>query len=357
MLQNWFRSGLLILAVISSVQAQEQDPLIQSVNSLPGWNSVGKTTVFDESNIGLFDKKLAPSLLTFGLKQVKSQTWQSPTGQIHATLFRLSDVGAAYGFFTNRKRIEGGIADGLSAGAESFQTRMSYYFWQASYVVRLEGNSGSVETAATVLSRNIPGRSQRPSLMSHLPTSNLIAGSEDYILAASDIEKVDGVDPSELGFDSSAEAASADYRINGRTVRLLLVLYPTQQIAKKITDQINAASPKFTGSRKRIGPVLAIVSNTTDQTTVQSLLDQVHYASSVTWNEPQPGLGLGPIIVTVFTFIGLLLGVCIVAGFGLGGARLLMKSFFPNRAFDRTEEIAIIQLKLDQPLTRKEISD
>jgi hypothetical protein len=357
MLQNWLRSSLLLVVFISSIQAQEQAPLIQSVSLLPGWTSVGKPTTFNETTIELFDKKLVPNLLTFGVKEVTLQTWQSPTGQIRATLFHLSDVGAAYGFFTNRRRIEEGSVDSLSGGTESFKTRTSHYFWQASYVVRLEGNSGSVETAASVLSRNVPGRSQRPSLMNHLPTSNLIAGTEEYILAASDIAKVEGIDPSELGFDSSAEGATAEYRVNGRTARLLLVLYPTQQIAKKISDQINTSSPKFTEARKRIGPVLAIVSNTTDATVIQSLLDQVHYASAVTWNEPQPGLGLGPIIVTVFTFIGLLLGICIIAGVGLGGSRLLMKSFFPNRAFDRAEDIAIIQLKLDQPLTRKEISD
>lgn len=354
MFQNWFRSGLLLLALIPT--AQEQDPLIQSVNSLPGWTSTGQATTFNQSNIEQYDKKLAPSLLIFGLKEVKVQSWQSPSGPIRATLFRLSDAGAAYGFFTNRKRMEGG-SNGLSSGTESFQTRTSHYFWQASYVVRLEGNSGSVETAAAILSRNIPGRSQRPSLMYHLPASNLVAGSEEYILSASDIEKVEGIDASELGFDSSAEAAAADYRINGRTVRLLLVLYPTQQIAKKIADQINAKSPDYVESRKRIGPVLAIVSRTTDTPTIQSLLNQVHYASSVTWNEPQPGLGLGPIIVTVFTFIGLLLGICIIAGFGLGGARLLMKSFFPNRSFVQPEDVGIIQLKLDQHLTRKEIGE
>jgi hypothetical protein len=66
---------------------------------------------------------------------------------------------------------------------------------------------------------------------------------------------------------------------------------------------------------------------------------------------------LGPIIVTVFTFIGLLLGICIIAGFGLGGARLAMKSVFPNRVFDRPEQAEFIQLKLDQELTRKEIGE
>jgi hypothetical protein len=34
-----------------------------------------------------------------------------------------------------------------------------------------------------------------------------------------------------------------------------------------------------------------------------------------------------------------------------------MKSFFPNRVFDRPEDVGIIQLKLDQELIRKEIGE
>jgi len=354
MFQNWLRSCLLLLVLTSAIQGQGQASLIQSVNSLPGWTAVRNAATFNESNIEQFDTKLASSLRTYGMKDVTVQAWQSSSGQIRVTLFQLSDASAAYGFFTNRRRIEGVSSSSFSAGAESFQGRTTYYFWQSSYVVRLEGKFESVESVAGILSRNILGRSQRPPLSNRLPTSNLISGSEEYILAASNLEKVEGVDPSALGFDSSAEAASADYRINGKTVRLLLVLYPTQQIARKYAEQIDVAAPSLAGTRKRIGPLLAIVSNTSDTSVIQSLLDQVHYASKVTWNEPEPGLGLGPIIVTVFTFIGLLLGICIFAGFGLGGARILMKSVFPNRVFDRPEDVGIIQLKLDQELTRKE---
>jgi hypothetical protein len=222
-------------------------------------------------------------------------------------------------------------------------------------VIRLEGASRAVVDLAEIVSRNILGRSQRPAISNRLPTANIIPGSEEYILDALNIPKMEGADPSELGFDTSTDAVTANYRIGGRTVRLLLVLYPTQQIAKKYADQINAATPDLSSTRKRVGPLLAIVSKTAETSTVQSLLEQVHYSSAVTWNEPQPGLGLGPIIVTVFTFIGLLLGVCIIAGFGLGGTRILMKSFFPNRVSYSTEAAEFIQLKLDQELTRKEI--
>jgi hypothetical protein len=78
-----------------------------------------------------------------------------------------------------------------------------------------------------------------------LPSTNLVPGSEEYILDAANIQKVEGVDPSTIGFEVSAEATTADYRIGGKTVRLLLVLYPTQQIARKYADQMNAATPNL----------------------------------------------------------------------------------------------------------------
>jgi hypothetical protein len=176
-------------------------------------------------------------------------------------------------------------------------------------------------------------------------------------LDAANLRSVEGVNPTSLGFDASAEAATAEYRVHGKTAQLLLMLYPTQQIAKKYAEQINSASPDLAVARKRIGPLLAIVSGTSDPSVVQSILDQVHYESKVTWDEPQPGLGLGPVIVTVFTFIAILLGLCVVVGIGLGGVRVLMKTLYPNRVFGRSRDMEIIQLKLDQGLTRKELGE
>jgi hypothetical protein len=362
MFRNWVRSCLFLFILTATLQGQgprttPPETLVKAVNSVPGWIASGKSETFNESNIEKFDLKPGSNLRTLGLSNVTAQTWQSPSGRVRAELFQFIDFGAAYSFFTNQRRVQSGVSPAFSAGAESFQDRNFSYFWQANYMVRLNGESRAIENLAEILSRNILGRSQRPAISNRLPSTNLIPGSEEYILEAANIQKVEGVDPSALGFEVSAEATTADYRIGGETVRLLLVLYPTQQIARKYADQMNAATPNLATSRRRIGPLLAIVSGTSDSSVIESLLGQVHYASNITWEEPQPGLGLGPIIVTVFTFIGLLLGVCIVAGFGLGGARLAIKSFFPNRVFDRPEEAEFIQLKLDQELTRKEIGD
>ena len=156
------------------------------------------------------------------------------------------------------------------------------------------------------------------------------------------------MDPASLGFDYSAQAATADYRIDGKKAHLLLLLYPTQQIAKKIEEQLLSSSTLPASSRKRIGPLLAIASGLSDASSNQSLLEQVHYQSTVTWSEPQPGLGLGPIIVTAFTFIGILVALSILVGLGLGYGRTIAQSLYPNRSFQRDKDAEIIQLKLDQ---------
>jgi len=351
MLRNIFQGILIIPLIALLLQAQDRNALIHSVDSLPGWMATGKAVSFNESNLDQFDTRLAESLRLYGVDGVTTQSWRGPSGSVKAALFQLVHPASAYGFFTLRRKAESTSSAPKAFGAESFQSGNRLYFWQSRYVVRLEGDTGAMNALAEKLSQEIVGHSQRPTVANHLPLANIIAGSEEYILAPKDIPKMEGVNPSALGFDDSAEAATAEYRINGKTIRLLLALYPTPQIAKKYAEHIGVSTSK------RIGPLLAVISGTSDDSIAKQVMDQVHYESVVTWNEPQPGLGLGPLIVTIFTFIGLLLGTCLIAGLSLGGFRIWMKKYYPDRAFGRASETEIIQLKLDQSLTRKELNE
>jgi len=75
----------------------------------------------------------------------------------------------------------------------------------------------------------------------------------------------------------------------------------------------------------------------------------------VTWNEPQPGLGLGTMIITIFTFIGIALAFTTIVGVSYGGLRVFVKSRYGNRVFDRPETMELIQLKLAQGVTNRQI--
>jgi len=351
MFQYSFRSGLILLFFFISTSVllgQSRESLIESVNSLPEWKASGSPVVFND----VTDSKLEPELNAvrgaYDIAGVTLQSWQSPSGKVRAALFQFADASAAYSFFSIRRKFEGMPSSDFSAGADSFKSGKYHYFWQSAYVVRMDGSVASIQLLSGILSEKILGRSQRPSLSNHLPTKNVIAGSETYILDSANFKETEGRDASSFGFDFSAQAAAADYRVEGNKAHLLLLLYPTQQIAKKIEDQILSTTPGKTTSRKRVGPLLAIVSGLTDASMSQSLLEQVHYQSTVTWSEPQPGLGLGPIIVTAFTFIGILVALSLLVGVGLGYGRTIAQSLYPNRSFEREKDAEIIQLKLDQ---------
>src|SRR6478735_2633876 len=108
MFQNWVRSCLWLFILTATLQGQgprttPPETLVQAVNSIPGWMAPGKPVTYNESNIEKFDLKPGTDLRTLGLNNVTVQTWQSPSGQVHAALFQFMDFGAAYSFFTNQR--------------------------------------------------------------------------------------------------------------------------------------------------------------------------------------------------------------------------------------------------------------
>ncbi len=83
----------------------------------------------------------------------------------------------------------------------------------------------------------------------------------------------------------------------------------------------------------------------------QTLLNSVNYEAEVTWNEATSVSkrdNIGNLIVGVFALIGIILLISIIFGVFFGGTRILMKRLFPDRVFDRPEDVEIIQLHLKE---------
>jgi hypothetical protein len=137
----------------------------------------------------------------------------------------------------------------------------------------------------------------------------------------------------------------------------MLLLYPTQQIAKKYGDQWDGKNSGDAAFRKRIGAILALVRGTKDPVVAKAILDGVNYETQVTWNEPKPDIYLRDVILTIFTFIGIALIFTLVIGVSFGGVRIFVKGRYPGMVFDRPEDMEIIQLKLDQAVSRKELKE
>ena len=354
MIKKWFWGLLWTLVLAAALQGQSRESVLKAVQQTSQWSPADTPVLYDDKNLETFAGKRAPTINHYGFTGITLQNWKSPNGNVRLTLYEMFDASAAYGLFTlDRNSDQAGFV-AVPVGTEGFRAGNIQEFWQSKYVVKLEGSAAASDDLARNVSQNIFGRSRRPPVSTHLPPANLIQGSDRYIVDATGIDRKLSLDPQSLGFDDSVEVATADYRVDGKTAHLVLLMYPTQQIAKKYEDQFetNQSDPAF---RKRVGALVALVRGSNDPTAAKTILDGVNYETQVTWDQPRPDLSLREVILTIFSFIGIALIFTVVVGLSFGGLRIFVKSRYPDRVFDRPQDMEIIQLKLGQGLMHKEI--
>ena len=347
----------LLLVMATALHAQSRESLLKSVAQHSKWSPAGELSQYDEKNIEALAGKRAETIKNYGLSGATVQDWDGPDGKVRVTVYEMSDASAAYGLYTLERSTQQASLTPVSIGTEGFRTGIREFFWQSKYLIQLEGEPAAADGLARSLSENIFGRSRKPPVSSHLPPENLVQGSERYIVDEASIGRDLELNPATLGFDDSVEVAAADYRIKGRIAHLVLLMYPTQQVAKKYEDQWTNATQNESLFRKRVGPLIAWVRGSRDPAIAKSILDGVNYESQVTWDQPRPDVSLRQVILTIFTFIGIALAFTLIVGLSFGGLRIFVKAKYSQRIFDRPEDMEIIQLKLAQGVIRKELSD
>jgi len=357
MLRNWFR-GLLWISIFSAaLQGQSRESLIKALQDKGEWAPVAPPVSYDDKNIQTFAGKRTSAIVRYGLTGVSVQDWKGAPGEVHLTIYEMLDASAAYGLFSLDRNVNEPGLSVMPIGAEGFRLGNRTEFWQSKYVVKLEGNAAATDELAHKISENIFGRSRKPPVSTHLPPLNVIQGSDRYVVDASSIGRDLNIDPQTLGFDDSVEVATASYRIGGKTAQLILLMYPTQQVAKKYEEQWASTAPDDGAFRKRVGAILALVRSSRDPSIAKTILDGVNYETQVTWDEPRPDISLPDLILTIFQGIGIALLFTIIVGLSFGGVRVFVKSRYPDRVFDRPQDMEIIQLKLGQGLMQKQLRD
>jgi hypothetical protein len=155
----------------------------------------------------------------------------------------------------------------------------------------------------------------------------------------------------QIDFSHDPEILIQDYSSKDGPLALTLIQYPTPQIAGARFRALQAEVQRSPGSlvARRSGPLLAVVTGATGSGDAQTLLNSVNYEAEVTWNEATSVSkrdNIGNLIVGVFALIGIILLISLIFGVFFGGARILMKRLYPDRVFDRPEDVEIIQLHL-----------
>ncbi|HTF23066.1 MAG TPA: DUF6599 family protein [Candidatus Limnocylindria bacterium] len=158
---------------------------------------------------------------------------------------------------------------------------------------------------------------------------------------------------SEAGFASGAEAMIAEYRNGKDSAGLLLLEYPTPQLAEQHLRHLEQTLPpaaKRAGTTiERKASLLSLVLKPSSAAYGDSLRRAVIYETEVTWNEPHQTVTDPPLLTTLVKIIlgtGLFMVVTVVLGVAFGGVRVLAKIFFPGKVFDRPEQMDVLQLGL-----------
>ena len=347
---------VVLLLFPAALEAQNRESLIGWMVDEPSWEAAMEPVDYGEDDIEALVGNNVRAILKYGLIGASRVRFEGPGGSVEVTLYEMVDSTAAYGLFTLEREWERDGFEPFPVGAEGYRLGDELVLWQSKYVARLAGPARAVEGLAQILSANIVGRSAKPPVSLHLPPKDLVTPSEQYILDPVTFENSVGLEPDHFGFDDSLEVAVARYRTEGSAARLVMLLYPTQQLAKQHSENWLAA----TGSimpHKRSGPLVAIVQDTTDPDVWESILSAVNYESQVTWNAALPHpLTLPHLILTIFNWIGIALAFTFVAGVGFGGLRIYMKTRYPNHGFGGGQEDDFIQLNINQSVTPRRLS-
>jgi hypothetical protein len=132
---------------------------------------------------------------------------------------------------------------------------------------------------------------------------------------------------------------------------------PDQNLDRaKLAERAHSGAPvSFTTASgasitlRRSGPLLICISGDMPTGEAQTLAESINYQVDVTWNE-RTSMGAdnnpGPLIVGTIVLSGVIIAFAIIAGIAFGGFRILMKRLFPDRFFDRPEDMEVIRLNL-----------
>jgi hypothetical protein len=263
------------------------------------------------------------------------------------------------------------LIEKIGDGAASLNERVLFY--RGNILVDAVFQKLSVMSAAELreLAEGLPlpsGNTRNlPGLPAYLPTQSYVKNTAKYVVGPAALQHVDAPLPSELvDFNAGAEVVIGTYKSSGGEATLMLISYPTPQIAADHLRRIEAArqpSAQSTGGAsvnsvlqvpifdKRTGPIVVVASGPLSQSEARSLLASVNYDANVTWNENTYFTkrdNLANLLVNVIILCFIIIGFALIAGVAFGGVRILAKRLFPDRVFDQAQNREFISLHLSE---------
>ena len=359
--------GGLVSGALAANPPQTQDPAILP-QEFAGWQMSG--SVKTSTDPAVADSTNAGVLQEYRFTDLASATYTRDDGRtLKIRAARFADASGAFGaytFYLQPNMTKEQIGDqGASLGNRALFYR-GYVLIDAQFSQESAMSGAELRELAGTLPRPSGNSGNLPSFIEFLPHRDYIPNTQKYVMGPVALAALAPPVPADqVDFATSAEVSLAHYQTSSGEATLMLISYPTPQIAAEHLRKIDAAhhvaqqSPAgistIEGSGtffdKRTGPIVAIAAGGISDSDAKSLLGRVNYEASVTWNTASESAqvhDLYMLILNIVVLCAILAGLAIIAGVAFGGIRILMKRLYPEKVFDRPEQMEFISLHLTE---------
>jgi hypothetical protein len=258
-----------------------------------------------------------------GLKNSETAIYENGPAKFTATAWQLQDTTGSLAAF-DWQRPAG--AQPSSVASMAVETPRELLLVHGNYLLVFEGykpTTPELDALAEALV-NVDS-APLPVLPGYLPSQGLEPNSERYILGPASLQKFDPViPPSVAAFHLGTEAQVGVFHSPKGDMTVGIFNYPTPQMAMQQIEQFR----KIPGAMaKRSGPLVAAIISPPDPDAAERLLANIRYQAEVTSDEYVPTRrdNIGNLVTNVFILIGFLLLFATVAGFAVGGFRVLLR--------------------------------
>jgi hypothetical protein len=342
----------IVLAGIAFGQskAAPAGPLPQAFS---GWR-IDSQSVKTSADPATADATDAPVLKEYGFADLETATYSRNGRKMQVKAARFNDATGAFGAFTYYVQPQMQVEKIGDRGASS-NTRI--LFCKGNILIdvsveHLSAMSGAdLRALADALPRMTSENGKLPTIPANLPSQSLLRNSSRYIIGPEALARLGVPIPAQvIDFSKSPEVAVGKYRTSQGEASVILVGYPTPQIARERLDAMQSAAlsggPFFF---KRTGPYVVVVNGNIPADEAQSLLASVNYDADVMQlqpTKPKPVEDRAGFVFALMMLCVIAVLTALVFGFVFGGVRILANRMFPNRVFSRPESVEIIRLNL-----------
>jgi hypothetical protein len=381
-----FAGIAVLLGCLLGVAAAENLPAAQTSPAAPpilpksfaGWDMQGSPqtstdpAVADPTNAAVFKE--------YGFTDLASAKYASDDGRtLKIRAARFADASGAFGAYTFYLQPEMHKETIGDQGA-SLQQRVLFYRGHILIDAQFSQTSGMSAAELRELAGELPrltgAAGNLPGFILYMPHRGYIANTQKYVMGPAALAALAAPVSADLvDFGASSEVSLGRYSTDSGEATLMLISYPTPQLAADHLRRIAAAHQTQSQSQsqappqegvstignagaffyKRTGTLIAIASGPASDRDTKSLLGMVNWEAKVTWNTPSENAqvrDLYMLILNIVVLCAILAGLAIVAGVAFGGIRILMKKYFPERVFDRPEQMEFISLRLTEVAVR-----